>query len=151
MSRFNHLLICVRVINGAGGAQGRPLSGTYNNPIMSRLAHGNEICTLEESDVNDSVIVSDMDGNVKVKPLPRRHRARYVAIKGPEGGIHLGHRRKRSGPRERSSTRAPPLSDGHQCPLPQREVTCEHRPPAPSSQHLQTRVISPYPIFNNTR
>lgn len=88
----------MRVINGAGGAQGRPLSGTYNNPIMSRLAHGNEICTLEESDVNDSVIVSDMDGNAKVKPSPRRRRARYVAIKGPEGGIHLGHRRKRSGP-----------------------------------------------------
>lgn len=61
--------MCVRVISGAGGVQGHPLSGTYNNPIMSRLAHGNEICTLEESDVNDSVIVSDMDGNAKLKPL----------------------------------------------------------------------------------
>lgn len=59
---------------------------------MSRPPHGNEICTLEENDVNDSVIVSDMDGNPKVKRLPRQRRARYVAIKGPEGGIRLGHR-----------------------------------------------------------
>lgn len=82
----------MRVINvSTGGTQGRPLSGTYNNPIMSRLAHGNEICTLEENDVNDRVIVLAMDGNAKVKRLPHQRPARYVAIKGPQGGIHLGH------------------------------------------------------------
>lgn len=83
---------------GVGGPQGHSLPHYLDikRPhYVSLPPHGNEICTLEDSNVNDSNIVSDMDGKVKVKRLNcQRHEKRQ----GPVSRVWLKPLGSRSEP-----------------------------------------------------